>query len=57
MNVNAIAGDSRDSAGRGRFYPTQPQHYVMPGIVDDDFWYWTYAYYKSEKVNTDTDPR
>lgn len=48
--VHVIAGDSRDSAGRGRFFPFLPEHHLIPGHVNNDFWYWKYIYYKTDEV-------
>ena len=36
---------SRDSLGRGRFFPFVPEQHLIPGYLPDDFWYQKYVYY------------
>ncbi|CAD7086043.1 unnamed protein product [Hermetia illucens] len=47
--VNVTAGDSRDSNGRGRFFPFVPEHHLIPGHTDKNFWYWKYIFYETDE--------
>ena len=46
-NLNVQAGDSRDSKGRGRFFPFVPEQQIFP--VQKNSWYWKYIYYPAEE--------
>jgi glycoprotein-N-acetylgalactosamine 3-beta-galactosyltransferase len=48
-NVNVIAGDSRDSYGRGRFFPLMPEFHLIPGLVEKNLWYWKFIYYDAKE--------
>ncbi|KAK4010685.1 hypothetical protein OUZ56_019816 [Daphnia magna] len=44
LNVSAM--DTRDSQGRGRFFPFGADSHYFPGeIHSGDYWYWDYIYY------------
>lgn len=49
-NVNVTAVDTRDSEGRGRFFPFVPEHHLIPGHTSPDSWYWKYVYYDTKEV-------
>jgi glycoprotein-N-acetylgalactosamine 3-beta-galactosyltransferase len=50
QNVGIEAGDSRDSLGRERFHPFIPEHHLIPGMVPQNNWYWSYNYYPTKEV-------
>uniref|UniRef100_A0A1B6MEE4 N-acetylgalactosaminide beta-1,3-galactosyltransferase n=1 Tax=Graphocephala atropunctata TaxID=36148 RepID=A0A1B6MEE4_9HEMI len=37
--------DTRDSLGRGRFFPFSPETHLIPGTIKEDSWYWDMVYY------------
>ena len=49
-NLNVEAGDSRDSLGRGRFFPFRPENHLTQKY-NKDFWYWRNIYYPDEGVS------
>ncbi len=48
LNVSAM--DTRDSKGRGRFFPFIPDQHIFPGKVTKDYWYWQAIYYPAKEV-------
>ncbi|XP_057381452.1 glycoprotein-N-acetylgalactosamine 3-beta-galactosyltransferase 1-like [Daphnia carinata] len=43
-NLNVSAMDTRDSKGRGRFFPFQPDRFYFSRKITD-YWYWKFIYY------------
>lgn len=43
--VGVVAGDSRDSLGRYRFFPFFPETHLIPNSMPKGFWYWKWIYY------------
>jgi len=46
-NLGVEAGDSRDSTGRGRFFPFVPEDHLTPNAAPD--WYHNYNFYPLEE--------
>lgn len=42
--------DTRDSQGRGRFFPFIPDQHLFPGKPTKSYWYWTSIYYPVKEV-------
>ena len=49
-NLHIQAGDSRDSLGRGRFFPFTPENHLVQKY-DKSFWYYQYIYYPDQGVS------
>lgn len=47
--LGIIAGDSRDTEKRGRFFPFGPEAHLFPNRKAND-WYWKYVYYEPKEV-------
>ncbi|KAH9382797.1 hypothetical protein HPB48_023359 [Haemaphysalis longicornis] len=52
QRLGVAAGDTRDSAGRGRFFPLVPESHLIPGQMPKDFWLWSYTYYPLKEVRS-----
>lgn len=50
-SLNVSAMDTRDSKGRGRFFPFVPQDHIITGKVDKSYWYWKNLYYPVKSVS------
>ena len=44
--------DTRDSKGRGRFFPFTPQQHLSHKNVSKDYWYWQANYYPEKEVSS-----
>ena len=51
-NLNVSTMDTRDSKGRGRFFPFIPEQHLFHGKVTKDYWYWQAIYYPVKEVCT-----
>lgn len=49
QNVDVIAGDSRDTAGRGRFFIFNPDYHLFPNSEKVD-WYSKYQFYPGDDI-------
>jgi len=47
--LHVVAGDSRDTEGRKRFFPFVPEHHLIPGHIDKNGWYYKYIFYPEEE--------
>lgn len=50
QNMNVSAMDTRDSKGRGRFFPFVPEQHLFPGKITAGYWYWNNIYYPPKQV-------
>ena len=50
QNLKVMAMDTRDSNGRGRFFPFVPEQHLFPGKISSGYWYWNNIYYPPKKV-------
>ena len=49
-NLNVSTMDTRDSKGRGRFFPFVPEQHMFPGKISSGYWYWNNIYYPPTQV-------
>lgn len=49
-SVGIIADDSRDEFKKHRFLALPPKHYLIPGSLPKDFWWWQYIRYPQKPV-------
>ena len=49
--LQVTAGDSRDSLGRGRFFPLMAAPFLLKGFMADDYWLYKYMMYPFETVS------
>ena len=52
--LNVPAGDTRDSRGRGRFFPFVPAHFLFPNFIKKDNWFNKYTFYPFQIVSPKT---
>lgn len=50
QNLNVSAMDTRDSKGRGRFFPFVPEQHYFAGKITPSYWYWNNIYYAPTQV-------
>jgi glycoprotein-N-acetylgalactosamine 3-beta-galactosyltransferase len=43
-NLKVVTMDTRDSNGRGRFFPFQPDRFYFSRKITN-YWYWKFIYY------------
>lgn len=49
--INVVAGDSRDSSGRDRFFPLRTTYHLMDHNDQNTHWYYNYSYYYPIEVS------
>ncbi|XP_046454590.1 glycoprotein-N-acetylgalactosamine 3-beta-galactosyltransferase 1-like isoform X2 [Daphnia pulex] len=52
-NLNVSTMDTRDSKGRGRFFPFSPDLHYFPNEIPQDSWYWRNIYYPPPTKGSD----
>lgn len=51
-NLNILAGDSRDSKLRNRFFPLAPHFQLLSNFTGSNLWLYKYAYYNPRAVSS-----